>query len=191
MKKILISVVTITLFIFATFRIANIINRSDQQTIPGTIYTYIEPTEEFVELSNKFINPLNNLETTLTIKGHTISEGLNHETGEQKWTITDGLSTLEVNLITTENYPFSSDSEPQTHTIKTKLTENIVYRIKVDDKSYFYSDSYFREDCGQEYCSNGTLELSDARFSVFCYVTENTNMERVTVCDQLVLGFES
>jgi hypothetical protein len=70
--------------------------------------------------------------------------------------------------------------------LKSQLTEETLYRIKVDNSFYFYTNRYFTDSCGQNYCSNGLVDMGgETNATIFC-TTDAEDTVNLNFCDNLV-----
>ena len=113
---------------------------------------------------------------------------LNNETQGNSWLLTqDGLR-LQIDLISGENSPYSSDAEPEVKALTSNSFANPMYRIALGAGSYFYSDRYFRNTCGESFCSSGTIAVKEGMYlEVNCQANSPNSLD---LCDKIVSNLE-
>ena len=190
MKKVIILTIATILLIFASISARELI-----QTESDVSDQKISPTETPVirnvaYLTNKFTKPKSEqseeIQLTIETIGGFDGEIIKQVNSTSQWKLNLDNKQLEVTLNTYDSTPYGSDLEPEVMKLKSQLTMEQLYRIKVYEGFYFYTDSYYTDSCSQKYCSNGLVSIpGDLDLSIYCTVMTD-NPESLEYCDEVV-----
>lgn len=104
-----------------------------------------------------------------------------------KWILENDDMSLTISTYIDES-PFSTNADIEVVTISNPQLAESLFRIPIQDKYYFYSDSYSQNECGNKHCSNGLVSIPNSEFiEILC---ESKRQESVKICDELVGNLE-
>lgn len=193
MKKILILSITLILLVFAGFSARNLLRNDATISSQSPISTVTPTVRKQQKINNTFITYLSDQSSETEVTYETIGEYddslITHEQSPKQWKLHWESTQLEITMNSDESSPYGSDLQPESITLASQLSgETPLYRIKIDEDFYFYSDTYYNDSCGQKYCSNGIISREkNSDLSIYCR-TKDTNSQGVEFCDQIVVN---
>jgi hypothetical protein len=190
MKKILVLTIATILLIFAGISARELIQNEPNLREPLAIPSTVTPTTKTINLSNTFLlyqtDQSINEEMTLETIGEYNGETITTDMSQTQWKLYSDKTQLEIKLNNNESVPYGSEIETEVIMLKSQLTEETLYRIKVDNSFYFYTNRYFTDSCGQNYCSNGLVDMGgETNATIFC-TTDAEDTVNLNFCDNLV-----
>ncbi|MCA9379944.1 hypothetical protein KC675_02065 [Candidatus Dojkabacteria bacterium] len=190
MKKIFVLTIATILLIFAGISARELIENEPNLIEPLAIPSTVTPTTKTINLSNTFLlyqtDQSINEEITLETIGEYNGETITTDKSQTQWKLYSDKTQLEIKLNNNESVPYGSDIEPEAIMLNSQLSDEPLYRIKVDNSFYFYTNRYFTDSCGQKYCSNGLVDTGgETNSTIFC-TTDAGNTVNLNFCDNLV-----
>ena len=188
MKKVIILTIATILLIFAGVSARELIQ--NDPNVPQVSPSDTPVIRNVTYLTNQFIKTKSDQtqETELTLEtiGEFDGEIIKQVNSTSQWKLNLDNKQLEVTLNTYDSTPYGTDLEPEVTKLKSQLTMEQLYRIKVYEGFYFYTDSYYTDSCSQKYCSNGLVSIpGDLDLSIYCTVMTD-NPESLEYCDEVV-----
>ena len=188
MKKVIILTIATILLIFAGVSARELIQ--NDPNVPQVSPSDTPVIRNVTYLTNQFIKTKSDQtqETELTLEtiGEFDGEIIKQVNSTSQWKLNLDNKQLEVTLNTYDSTPYGTDLEPEVTKLKSQLTMEQLYRIKVYEGFYFYTDSYYTDSCIQKYCSNGLVSIpGDLDLSIYCTVMTD-NPESLEYCDEVV-----
>lgn len=190
MKRIIILTIATILLVYAGMNARELIQKEKTTSQEDIITSTPSPTINISTLSNTFVlsEDTNSSQTTLTLEsiGKYNDEIIKSEKTSSQWKLSQNDAILQISTNPSDSSPYGADIEPDVALLNSQLTAMQIYRVKVDENFYFYTNRYYNDSCGQKYCSNGLLSTDRGEdLSIYCVLWESSP-DKLSFCDQIV-----
>ncbi|HRN86728.1 MAG TPA: hypothetical protein PK863_05385 [Candidatus Dojkabacteria bacterium] len=192
MKRIIILTIATILLVYAGMNAQELIQKEKTSSQEYVITITPSPSIEVPTLSHTFVlsENTNSSQSNLTLEsiGNYKGEVIKSEQTPSQWKLSQNDTFLQISTNPSDTSPFGADLEPDITLLNSRLTANQIYRVKVDESFYFYTNRYYNDSCGQRYCSNGLLSTDGGvDMSIYCVLGESSPDE-LSFCDNIVVN---
>ncbi|HRO65680.1 MAG TPA: hypothetical protein PKU78_05650 [Candidatus Dojkabacteria bacterium] len=192
MKRIIILTIATILLVYAGMNAQELIQKEKTISQEEVITITPSPSIEVPTLSHTFVlsENTNSSQSNLTLEsiGNYKGEVIKSEQTPSQWKLSQNDTFLQISTNPSDTSPFGADLEPDITLLNSRLTANQIYRVKVDESFYFYTNRYYNDSCGQRYCSNGLLSTDSGEdLSIYCVLGESSPDE-LSFCDNIVVN---
>ncbi|HRP37842.1 MAG TPA: hypothetical protein PLS50_08615 [Candidatus Dojkabacteria bacterium] len=192
MKRIIILTIATILLVYAGMNAQELIQKEKTSSQEYVITITPSPSIEVPTLSHTFVlsENTNSSQSNLTLEsiGNYKGEVIKSEQTPSQWKLSQNDTFLQISTNPSDTSPFGADLEPDITLLNSRLTANQIYRVKVDESFYFYTNRYYNDSCGQRYCSNGLLSTDSGEdLSIYCVLGESSPDE-LSFCDNIVVN---
>ncbi len=192
MKRFIIIIFATILLVYAGMNAQELIQKEKTTSQEDVVTITPSPTIKIPTISNTFVLSENtdSSQTTLTLEsiGKYNDEIIKSEKTSSQWKLSQNDTLLQISINPSDTSPFGADLEPDITLLNSRLTANQIYRVKVDENFYFYTNRYYNDSCGQRYCSNGLLSTDSGEdLSIYCVLGESSPDE-LSFCDNIVVN---
>lgn len=192
MKRIIILTIATILLVYAGMNVRELIQKEKTTSQEEVITITPSPSIEVPTLSHTFVlsENTNSSQSNLTLEsiGNYKGEVIKSEQTPSQWKLSQNDTILQISTNPSDSSPFGADLEPDITLLNSQLTANQIYRVKVDESFYFYTNKYYNDSCGQRYCTNGLLSTDSGEdLSIYCVLGESSPDE-LSFCDNIVVN---
>lgn len=190
MKRIIILTIATILLVYAGMNARELIQKEKPTSQEDVITITPSPSIEVSTLSHTFVlsENTNSSQSNLTLEsiGNYNGEFIKSEQTPSQWKLSQDDTFIQISTNPGDSSPFGAEKEPDISLLSSQLTAKQIYRIKVDESFYFYTNRYYNDSCGQKYCSNGLLSTDRGEdLSIYCVLWESSP-DKLSFCDQIV-----
>ena len=163
-------------------------NLTNNQAVSSSTTPTSETDDALIAtIKGKYIFSDSNYSLDLRTASTNTSELSSSVSDEIKWILRNDDMSLTISTFIGES-PFSTNADIEVVPISNPQLGTSLFRIPIQDKGYFYTDSYNTEECGDLHCSNGLVSISNSEsIEILCETMETQNL---AVCDELVKNLE-